>query len=316
MLEAITGAAAVCARRLAIAPGDRVAVVHNAPQERIATALAEAARDTGAEVVILEFEPATRHGEEPPAHVAEAMRRATAVLAPTSFSLSHTIARRTATDGGTRCATLPIITEEIFARAVPVDYAELERAGSLLAGALTAATNCRIVAPSGTDITFDLTGRVGSSDDARLDTPGSFGNLPAGEGYIAPLETRAEGVLVVDASLAGYGALARPLRIEVAAGRAVAAEGEAAEWLLAALDAGGPLGRHVAEIGIGTNPAAIVTGNILEDENVRGTVHVAFGSSAGIGGVNQASVHLDAVVRDPTIELDGRVVLDGGRLVL
>jgi leucyl aminopeptidase (aminopeptidase T) len=67
---------------------------------------------------------------------------------------------------------------------------------------------------------------------------------------------------------------------------------------------------------VGTNDAAQLTGNVLEDEKILGTVHIAFGASAGIGGTVSVAIHLDAVVLDATLELDGRTVLDAGRYVL
>ena len=67
----------------------------------------------------------SRHGEEPPAQVAAAMLQADVVFAPPSRSLSQTRARIEATRRGVRIATLPTITEDIFVRAVPVDYPDL-----------------------------------------------------------------------------------------------------------------------------------------------------------------------------------------------
>jgi aminopeptidase len=82
------------------------------------------------------------------------------------------------------------------------------------------------------------------------------------------------------------------------------------------LDAGGEFGRSIAELGIGTNPAARLTGNVLEDEKALGTIHLAFGTSLGIGGVNRSSVHIDGLVLRPTVELDGRMLMEDGTLVL
>ncbi|MHB8695874.1 MAG: aminopeptidase, partial [Solirubrobacteraceae bacterium] len=125
-----------------------------------------------------------------------------------------------------------------------------------------------------------------------------------------------KGTIVFDLSVASSGLLEEPLHIEFADGRAVAASGgAAAATLLSVLDSGGPNGRVVAELGIGTNPAATIIGKILEDEKVEGTIHIAFGTNTGIGGENQAAVHIDGVVRDPTVELDGRTIMRGGRLV-
>ena len=67
---------------------------------------------------------------------------------------------------------------------------------------------------------------------------------------------------------------------------------------------------------MGTNDKARLTGNVLEDEKILGTVHVAFGASAGIGGTVSVPIHLDVVILDASLEVDGQAVLDGGRYVL
>lgn len=248
--------------------------------------------------------------------MAAAMASADVVFAATSCSLSQTQARIKASSRGVRIASLPTITEEIFTRTLPVDYPQLKRTGDALAARLTSAATARIASSAGTDIVLSLSGRVGRSDDGHLTQTGAFGNLPAGEGYIAPLETIGGGTIIIDGSLAGYGRLSAPVRVTVEQGRAVTADTDAGRWLLEMLDSGGEHGRSVAELGIGTNPTAIITGNVLEDEKVIGTAHLAFGTSAGLGGVNHAGVHIDCVLLDPTIDLDDTRVLDNGRLLV
>jgi leucyl aminopeptidase (aminopeptidase T) len=171
-----------------------------------------------------------------------------------------------------------------------------------------AASTCRVESPAGTDVEFRLGSRAAISDDGNLRAPSAWGNLPAGEAFIAPIETSAEGTIVFDGSLAGFGLLREPLRVTVVAGRATHADGEAGRWLLDTLDDGGSTGRLIAELGIGTNPSATLSGHILEDEKACGTAHVAFGSSAFIGGANLAGVHVDGILLEPTIELDGRTL--------
>ena len=294
---------------LAVGPDDDVLVLCNDPQLTIADALGEAAGERARSVRVLAFPAGERHGAEPPDEVVSAMGSATVIFAPTTFSLSHTTARVEATRRGTRMATMPGITEEVFRRAVDVDYGELKRAGENLAGQLSAASVCRVCSLGGTDLTMDLAGRYGISDDGDLSAAGAFGNLPAGEAFISPLETSAEGTIVYDGALGGFGLLEEPVVARVSGGRLVSAEGgEAAAWLEATLDAGGEHGRSIAELGIGTNPSARLTGNVLEDEKALGTIHIAFGTSLGIGGVNRSSVHIDGLVLRPTVELDGRTI--------
>lgn len=210
---------------------------------------------------------------------------------------------------------MPGITPEIFRRALPVDYGALTRAGERIAAALSAASTGRVTSPVGTDVVLSLEGRTAVCDDGMLQSKAAWGNLPAGEAFVAPVETLGDGTIVFDAALAGYGPLREPLRVTLRGGRAVDVHGEAARWLLDTLDAGGPTGRLIAELGIGTNPRARLTGNILEDEKAVGTAHLAFGTSASFGGANVATVHVDGVLLGPTVELDDRLLIRDGELL-
>ncbi|MFA6506421.1 MAG: hypothetical protein WCT14_09995, partial [Treponemataceae bacterium] len=71
----------------------------------------------------------------------------------------------------------------------------------------------------------------------------------------------------------------------------------------------------VAELGIGTNDKATLIGNLLEDEKVYGTVHLAFGSNATFGGTISAGVHIDGIMLNPTLTVDGRVIVRGGKVL-
>jgi leucyl aminopeptidase (aminopeptidase T) len=315
---ALTEPANVCADRLGIRPGERVAVLHNGREAEIATAIAEAAGCRDADVRILEFAALPRSGVEPPAEVSELLRSVDAAFGVTSVSLSHTRARIDACAAGLRFASMPMLTPEIFLRTVPVDYEWMSNAGASLARLLTNADTCRLTSAQGTDAVLSLAGRDGRNDDGDLRAPGAFGNLPAGEGYIAPAETTGEGTLVFDGALTGYGLLDEPLTVTVAGGSVVDARGPASEFLLSSLDGATPSGsgRRLAELGIGTNPAAKIIGIVLEDEKVLGTAHVAFGTSTGIGGTNQSTIHLDGIMRSPTLRVGDTLVLESGRLLV
>jgi len=311
----LTTAAVAAMGCLGVGPTDDVLVLCNEEQRTIAESLAGAAGGWARSVRLLAYPTLTRDGEEPPPFVAEAMTEATVIFAPTTFSLSHTQARLEATRRGARIAAMPGLTVEIFRRAMPVDYSELKRAGERIAAELSAASTCRVTSPAGTDLVLRLEGRLAICDDGNLQAEAAWGNLPAGEAFIAPIETRGEGSIVFDGALAGYGMLREPLRVTLAGGRATAADGEAAQWLLDTLDAGGPTGRLIAELGIGTNPLAIMTGNILEDEKAAGTAHLAFGTSASFGGTNVSTVHIDGMLLQPTVELDECLLIQKGELL-
>lgn len=308
----LVGAAEAAIRCIGIGATDDVLVLCNEEQRAVAESLARVARESARSVRLLEYATLSRDGEEPPRSVADAMVKATAIFACASFSISHTRARREATARRARIATMPGITPATFRRALEVDYGELARVTERIAARLSTAGSCRITSPAGTDLVLDLDGRTAISDDGNLQAEAAWGNLPAGEAFIAPVEGAGEGPIVFDGALAGYGMLREPLVVTVAGGLAIHADGDAAAWLLGTLDAGGRGGRLLAELGIGTNPRATLTGNILEDEKAVGTAHLAFGTNVTFGGTNLASVHIDGMVVRPTIEVDGRPwILDG-----
>jgi leucyl aminopeptidase (aminopeptidase T) len=316
MARSLARAADAAIRCLGVGADDDVLVLCNERERPIADALARAAGEWTGRVRLLEYRPLTRNGEEPPGFVAEAMLDASVVFAPTTHSISHTSAREEATRRGARIATMAGITPEVFRRTLPVDYDELARAGKRIADRLTGASTCRVVSPAGTDLVLKLDGRTAVCDDGNLQAGAAWGNLPAGEAFIAPIETSGQGTLVFDGALAGHGLLRRSLCVTVDRGRAVDADGDGARWLLDTLDAGGPTGRLLAELGIGTNPQATLTGVILEDEKAVGTAHLAFGTSASFGGENVSTVHIDGIVRRPTVELDGRPLIVDGELLV
>jgi leucyl aminopeptidase (aminopeptidase T) len=296
---------------LGVREGESVVVVVDSGTREIGEALRAAASAAGGEAVLTVMDPRAVDGEEPPAAVAAALAAADVFIAPTSKSLSHTRARKAASDNGARGATLPGVTADMLARLMTADLATLADRSRKVAQLLTEADEARFTCARGSDFRMDLRGRTGMPDDGDLAAPGAFGNLPCGEGFVAPLS--GEGRFVV-ASLAGIGLGTATLIVED--GHLVAAEGAEGEQLLATLRAAGEQGTNLAELGVGTNEQATLTGNVLEDEKILGTVHVAFGASAGIGGTVSVPVHLDSVVLEPTLDIGGTRVIEAGRFVL
>jgi leucyl aminopeptidase (aminopeptidase T) len=301
---------------LAVRPGEDVVVVCNPATEGLAERLRRAAQAAEAEAVLAMMDEREGHGVEPPGPIAAAMLRADVIMAPTVQSLSHTAARKTATDAGARTATLPGATEEMLARVMSADMPELRRRGAAVAEILTAGSEARITCANGSDLTLDVDGRIAIPDAGELTEAGAFGNLPCGEGFISPRHDAGVGKLFVDGVIASIGIPEEPVELTVEDGALVAAGGEYGEELMRQLTAAGPDGTRVAELGVGTNEKATLSGELLEDEKILGTVHVAFGASAGIGGEIQVPVHLDCVVMKPTLTIDGREVVREGELLV
>jgi aminopeptidase len=298
-------------------PAERVLVVTDERLRPIGHALHEAAVALGLDVLLVEMRPRATNGEEPPPEVAELMGRFDVVLCPTSKSLTHTDSRRAASARGARVATLPGVTEDIMVRCMNADYHRIAARTYRLCDLLGRTHVVRVTAPGGTDITMPIEGRQPHASSGLFRERGQWGNLPTGEAYLAPLEGRSGGVVVVDGSMAGVGMVRSPIRIVVEGGFATEVTGGAeAERLVALFEPHGRDARTVAEFGIGTNDRAILTGIILEDEKVMGTIHVAFGDNMSMGGSVRVASHLDGLVRQPTVWFDGDVIMRDGRLLV
>lgn len=277
-----------------------------------------AARSLDRRALILQMPVGRVAGEEPPAAVAAAMREADVALCPTAQSITHTNARIEAAKTGTRVVTMPGVTMDMLRDgAACADYAEVERRTRELTERLTQARSARIE-KGGHVLELSLDGRAGVASPGVYREPGASGNFPSGEAYIAPVETEANGSIVIDGSMVGIGTLAEPLVATIEHGRLVRMEGA---------DANGPYAERlavlferpengtIAELGIGTNEAAKLCGIILEDEKLYGTVHVAFGTNTSFGGETKANCHLDGIVLRPTLYLDDDLAIREGEFV-
>ena len=313
MIDLTAAVCAVIERCLAVRPGENVLVVVDPGTGRLGEALRDAASRAGADAVLALMDERATDGTNPPAPVAAAMAASDVYIAPTSRSLSHTPARKQASEAGARGATMPGVTEEILARVMRVDFPTMAARSRAVAELLTGAEHAHVTCPRGTDLRLDLTGRGGISDDGDLSAPGSFGNLPCGEAFTAPLD--GEGTIVAT-SLAPLGLSDPPARLVVAEGRLTGASQGLGPEFLQRLRVHGESGTNLAELGIGTNDAAVLTGNVLEDEKILGTVHIAFGASAGIGGTVSVPIHLDVVIPDASLTIGTTQVLDRGSFVL
>jgi leucyl aminopeptidase (aminopeptidase T) len=285
-------------------------IVTDDKRQEIGEVLYEVASEVTDDATIARYPPGSQHGEEPPEPVAAAMAGADVVLAPTTKSLSHTRARDHANEAGARVATLPGITEEVFVTGLDADYETIRDHCKDVLAQVQGAEEIRVTSPQGTDVTFEPGAREWHTDTGIVHEAGDMSNLPAGEVFVSP-ET-ANGTYVVDGTMRPYGKLAEghQLRFEVEDGYVteIGDEGVREEFA----DAEEQVGRdayNLAELGIGTNVAAAdLVGSVLLDEKAGGTVHIAIGDDASIGGDTDAPIHSDGVLREPTVYADGEEV--------
>jgi leucyl aminopeptidase (aminopeptidase T) len=231
------------------------------------------------------------------------------VVGLSRFSTTHTRFRSFATGlAKARYASMPIFDPLMFAGPMAVDWKDVARKTGACAAVLNKASRVVVRGANGTYLRMELGRRVCHPDDGLLHTPGKYGNLPAGEAFLAPLEGTTQGVLIAEWSQTDR--LAKPLALWVRDGllHEVEGSGPAAELLRRKIREN-PLNANVAELGVGTNPGAKRPDNILESEKILGTVHVAFGDNLGFGGTVSTPFHQDYVVFKASLTAQ----LPGGR---
>ncbi len=300
-------------QNMALKKGEQLLIIVDETTLSIGRALFAAGSKLGAQAVVMQMPLLGKSGREPLPIVSQAMPVADVVVAATAHSLTHTQARKRACAAGARVATMPGITEEMFAGgALAADYEKIAARTHILSDLLTQAKEA-ILINGGARLTMSLDNRKGIPSTGIYHKKGQAGNLPSGEAYIAPVEGSAEGEIIIDGSFAGVGTLQAPLKLVFAQGVMVDAVGPDGDELLSLLG-DEPLARNLAELGIGTNDKARVTGVVLEDEKVYGTAHIALGSNDTFGGQVAAGIHLDGVMMAPELYLDDRLVLQDGEL--
>ncbi len=301
---------------MGITEDENVGIITDENLKDIGYAIWQEARKITRNAVFVQIEVLLSHGSEPPKQVGEFMKECDVVIAPTSKSLTHTEARRNACEKGARISTMPAILKETFSRAVNADYNKIAELTHRLEKALWGKNEIRITSPKGTDIKMIINGRDPFADTGIYHNPGDFGNLPAGETFLAPLEGTSNGVVVFDGSFPGLGLLDEPLKFIVKDGYAVDIIGKRANEARNLMEPFGQDAFNVAELGIGTNYKAKICGSVLEDEKVLGTCHIAFGDNRSMGGVVRVASHLDGIIFYPDIEVDGKLILKNGKILI
>ena len=302
-------------QNLALSEEEQLLIIYDESTLIIGESFFTAGIELGARSMLLRIQPLGKNGVEPPPVVARAMMEADVVIAATAHSLTHTQARKAACNAGARIATMPGITEDMFfSGPITADYDKVAFYTKKLKKLLDSAERA-VITKEGYSLKMNLAGRQGNASTGLFWEKGSSGNLPSGEAYIAPLEGSAEGEVIIDGSLSGLGKLNTPLKFSFSQGYLVDIKGPDKEKLEKLLG-DNKLARNLAELGIGTNDRARITGIILEDEKVYGTVHIALGSNDTFGGTVAAGIHLDGVILQPDLYLDNILVIRQGKLML
>ncbi|MEE2812338.1 MAG: leucyl aminopeptidase [Candidatus Thermoplasmatota archaeon] len=319
--EALERAAdTVCKECMQIQRSENVLIVTDPHTAVIGRALYESATKISDRVLLVMMPTTHRHGDEPPGPVSDLMRKQDVVLAPTRYSLTHTRARMQACREGTRIATMPGITLQMFTEGgMTTDFNTMQSAIAQLGKTLKRQRNVTVTTSSGTDVTFEISGRWELGDNGICNRPGQVTNLPAGKILAMPKEGTMEGKIVIDGTW-DASLVDTPLELIVEGGIVTKVIGEASDDVKALfVEASRKLKpQHqssvwtVAEFGFGMNPRARLIGNVLEDEKMQGTCYFAIGDNTNLGGNAHCGIHVTGVLREPTVTIGDTKLLDDG----
>ncbi|MHA1268572.1 MAG: aminopeptidase [Candidatus Helarchaeota archaeon] len=286
-------------------------------RNHLARLITEVGKELGHDT-LLKLYPATgQSGTEIPFEIAELMEKYDIFIAITTYSMTHTTARLNAIEKAKkRGASCPGILSRMFepGDVMQADYNQIEKNTINLINELNKALIGNIIAPNGTNITFEINPNSAHPDTGIIINPGDFSNLPAGEAYLAPKLGKTRGKFVV--SKGWYKDLDEDMIFIVNNG------------LVQEIIGGGDIGnkfidllfnknldkditlsrRNIAEIGIGTNPNAKDPLNLLEAEKIKGTCHIAIGDNHTFGGTVKSDIHIDFVIPNAKLFLDEREI--------
>jgi leucyl aminopeptidase (aminopeptidase T) len=298
-------------------PDEIFLILTDNPKKEMAMQIYEYAKKINPNARIEAIKELGVNGQEPEKYVSELMLEYDVQFYLTSKSLSHTNARRNATKKGHRIISAPGLTKDIIERCVDIDYEWLIKLHEKLRPIIVNSKKIHITTKNGTDIKTAVHDTRGQSDIILKNKPSAFGNLPTGEIDSGVIREKTNGAIVFDGSFPGLGILKNPVKVKVAGGKGeIIIDNKEARKMNEILSSKGEKAFLIGELGIGTNPKAKITGIILEDEKALGTVHFAFGNDLTYNGTNDIQLHLDGLVRNPTIKIDNKLIMQDGKFLI
>lgn len=305
---------------LGVKPQEKILIVTEAEKLNIAKAVATAVKAANANPILIIMEARERDGQEPPEPVAAAMKVSNGFVCVVGKSITHTQAVKDACAAGSRGIMLTQFAEKFMIHGgLEADFPAAARDCKAIAQAMGGAKHLRLTSPSGTDLTYSAIGRRYNAMYCMVE-PGEFAPVPTVEANVSPVEGSAQGIIVADASVpyVGIGLLNEPITCKVEQGKIISIEGgEEAKHLLRDLESkNDPNVFNIAENGIGLNPKCQFVGFMLEDEGVYGSAHIGIGTSITLGGTVKAACHYDLIMHKASLEVDGKMILKDGEVLI
>ena len=302
---------------LSLKSDENLLILIDEPHRKLGYLLLKTALGVSKNTFLLEIKVSKKDNIEPPGLINLLMKQGNAAIIATSNSFYHSKVLKTARHHGTRIVCLSGLSHDIIERSVNTDFEFITEKSNRLADLLSIGKVVTLTTAAGTNIAIPISRCKGVADTGIVKEAGMFGSLPAGEAWIPAEKNKAEGVVVIDGSLGVWGLVHEPIKLKIRKGYVKQITGNAdAAHLRKKLKPYGKRVKNFAELGIGTNPKAILTGMSIEDEKVLSTVHIGLGDSTLKGGNLKKQCHVDAILKNPTLAIDGRLIIKDGKLMV
>ena len=238
------------------------------------------------------------HNAPIPQEIIDIAHKSNLVIALTEYSGTVSLKQVCDTDGSiTRCASMPKAEKRMEKTAFIANYNLVQRYATAIEKMLNKANGAEVLFSTYDSLYLDLRNRIAKSDSGICHKAGQFINFPSGEGFKAPYEaaideinkfgkSKTKGILPINLNGKIVKCIIKNNKIIKVQGKNKKAD-ELNELLKE-----NDTRRNIAELGIGCNPNAVVTGNILEDEKAGG-LHIAYGTSTHLGGKIKSDMHQD-----------------------
>lgn len=262
------------------------------------------------------------HGFEPSIEIAKLMKESNLVLCLTKYSMAHSKARNNFSKIGGRFLSMPGYSKKILSdKAILANFKEHDKITKKISKILTLGKKCKIFSEDGTNLECNLSGRLANSCPGHVMEKGSLGSPPDVEANISPIENQSNGFLTINGSIANeeIGLLNKPVYLIIKNGKIAQIKSDSKKinnLLKKTFYKFGPKSKVLAEIGIGLNKKAKLTGHMLTDEGSYGCIHFGFGSNFSVGGKNKVDFHLDFITKKHSLYIDEKLIIKKGKIVI
>lgn len=311
------GAKVIVETCMGIKSNETVLIITTKQFSKKARVLAEEAKNFGANINIVTVKDEDMQ-IEPPEFVSKMMIESDVIMATLPYStiqiFLHTNARNAATQAGARVGAVPYIKYDITKE----DIYKITELTEKLAEVLTIGSEAKITTKEGTNLILSIKDRISAPLRVRHVVPGAWGAVPDyAEAAIAPVEGSAEGIAIINVFFEKIGSIKHPVKMKIKKGRVIKIEGEEeAKKIINIIERADENGNNIAELGIGTNHTLKRLTGTIGDKMMKGTAHIAIGKNINIGGKTYSNIHHDGVMKNVTIEIDGKNIIKDGHIII